>query len=335
MNILTISGSPHVHTDDSVKKIMYDVIYAMIPAILVSVYFFGLDAFRVIMISVVACLLFEYLFQRFLIKGSITIFDGSAIITGILLAFNVPSNLPAWIIIIGALVSIGIGKMSFGGLGKNIFNPALVGRVFLLISFPVEMTTWPVPKPLFSEKIMDAITGPTPLGILKEGVDAGKKIPELFGELNYVNELLGNMGGCIGEVSALALIIGAVYMLYKKIITWHIPVAYLGSVIIFSGIFWLIDPTIYINPLFHLVTGGLMLGVFYMATDMVSSPMVPKGMIIYGIGAGLITMLIRIWGAYPEGVSFAILIMNAFVPLLNRSFKPKRFGKKIKKLSLK
>jgi len=330
MNILSISGSPHVHGDESVKKIMYGVIFAMIPAMMVSIYFFGIDSLRVILISVIACLLFEYLFQRFLIKESITIFDGSAVITGILLAFNVPSNLPVWIIIIGALVAIGIGKMSFGGLGKNVFNPALVGRVFLLISFPVEMTSWPVSKPLFAEKITDAITGPTPLGILKEGIDAGKKVPELFPDINYINELLGNMGGCIGEVSAIALILGAIYMLIRKIITWHIPVAYLGSVIIFSGIFWLIDPTIYVNPLFHLVTGGMMLGVFYMATDMVTSPMVPKGMILFGIGAGIITMLIRIWGAYPEGVSFAILIMNAFVPLINRSFKPKRFGEKIK-----
>ncbi len=332
-NTLIISGSPHVHSDDSVKKIMFGVIYAMIPAILVSVYFFGLDAFRVIVISVAACMLFEHLAQRYLIRGPVTIFDGSAIITGILLAFNVPSNLPVWMILLGALVSIGIGKMSFGGLGKNIFNPALVGRVFLLISFPVQMTTWPTPKPLFAEKTVDTITGPTPLGVLKEGLGSGSTVQEILPELpNYYTTLIGNQGGCVGEISALALIIGAIYMLFRKIITWHIPLAYIGSVVVFSGILWLIDPTQYVDPLFHLLTGGMMLGVFYMATDMVSSPMSAKGMIIFGIGAGILTMVIRIWGAYPEGVSFAILIMNAFVPILNRSFKPKRFGETIKKV---
>jgi len=303
----------------------------MVPALIVSIYFFGLDALRVTLISVAACLLFEYLIQKFLIKGEITINDGSAVITGILLAFNVPSNLPVWIIIIGAFAAIGIGKMSFGGLGKNIFNPALVGRVFLLLSFPVQMTSWPVPKPLFIEKLADAITGPTPLGVLKEGLDAGKTVTELAPELpTYVDALLGYMGGSLGEVSAIALVLGAIYMLIRKIISWQIPVSYLGTVIIFSGILWLINPELYINPLFHLVTGGMMLGVFFMATDMVSSPMSGKGMLIFGFGCGLITMLIRIWGAYPEGVSFAILIMNGFVPLINMGFKPKRFGEKIK-----
>lgn len=331
MSLLKISGSPHVHGDNSVKGVMYGVIYAMIPAMLASIYFFGLDSLRVMLISVAACLLFEYLVQKFLLKCEITITDGSAIITGILLAFNVPSNLPVFIIIIGAFVSIVIAKMSFGGLGKNIFNPALVGRVFLLMSFPVEMTSWPLPKPLFSDTVLDAVTGPTPLGILKDGLDRGMTVSELTSQLpTYVTELLGNQGGSLGEVSAVALLIGAVYMLLRRIITWHIPVAYLGSVIVFSGILWLINPELYINPLFHLVTGGMILGVFYMATDMVSTPMAPKGMIIFGLGAGIITMLIRIWGSYPEGVSFAILIMNAFVPLIDKGFKPKRFGELVK-----
>jgi len=346
MNILRVSGSPHVHTDSSVNKIMYGVIYAMIPAILVSIYFFGLGAVRVMLISVIACLLVEYITNKYLIRGSGSISDGSAIITGILLAFNVPSNLPWWIIIIGAVVAIGIGKMSFGGLGKNIFNPALVGRVFLLISFPVQMTSWPVPKPLFAKTITDAITGPTPLGALKEklkkegatvqkvmndgisfiqdGVEVTYRIP------SYVDQLLGNMGGSLGEISAIALIIGAIYLLLRKIITWQIPAGYIGSVVIFSGILWLIDPAQYVDPVFHLVTGGMMLGIFFMATDMVSSPMSSKGQLIFGVGAGVLTILIRVFGAYPEGVSFAILIMNAFVPLIDRGFKPKRFGEIVK-----
>ncbi len=346
MSILTVSGSPHVHGDLSVKKIMYGVVFAMIPAMIVSIYFFGLDAVRVLLISAAACMFFEWVIQKYIIKGPLTINDGSAMVTGILLAFNVPSNLPIWIILIGAFVSIGIAKMSFGGLGKNPFNPALVGRVFLLISFPVQMTSWPVPKPLFSSGIVDAVTGPTPLGIIKEGLkDHANTVQELFEKgvtaivdgqevvyriPTYVNELIGFQGGSLGEVSAIALIIGAIYMLYRKIITWHIPVSYLLTAFIFAGICWLIDPTYYVNPLFHLVTGGLILGVFFMATDMVSSPMSVRGQIVFGIGCGLITMIIRFWGAYPEGVSFAILIMNAFAPLINRVFKPKRFGETIR-----
>ncbi len=331
MNLLTISGSPHVHGGLSVKKLMYGVVIAMVPAIFTSIYYFGLDALRVLLISVLACYLFEYIIQKYLIKGPITINDGSALITGILLAFNVPSNLPWWIILIGALVAIGIGKMSFGGLGKNPFNPALVGRVFLLISFPVQMTSWPVPNPLFSGVIPDALTGPTPLGIVKEGLRSGKGMEEVMSQVpGYAQELLGNMGGSLGEVSAIALILGGAYMLIRKIITWEIPASFLLSVVLFSGILWLIDPTQYVNPMFHLVTGGIMLGVFFMATDMVSSPMSRKGQLIFGAGVGILTIIIRVWGAYPEGVSFAILIMNAFVPLMNRSLKPKRFGETIK-----
>lgn len=328
MGLFTISGSPHVHGDDSVRKIMYGVVLAMVPALLVSFYMFGLGALRVTLASVMACLLFEYLIQKYLLKGPVTITDGSAVVTGILLAFNVPSSLPTWIIIIGALISIGMAKMSFGGLGKNPFNPALVGRVFLLISFPVDMTTWP--KPIVSRgyfsfsgldsKVMDAITGPTPLGMLKEGGAEG--LPA------HAELLLGQMGGSLGEISALALLIGAIYMLVKKIITWHIPVAFLGSVVLFSGVLWAIDPTTYIDPMFHLLTGGMMLGVFFMATDYSSSPMSAKGQLVYGVGAGLLTIIIRVWGAYPEGVSFAILLMNAVTPLINNAFKPKRFGVK-------
>jgi len=346
MSLFTISGSPHVHSDNSTKKLMYNVIYAMIPAILISVYFFGMDAARVILISVIASLLFEYLIQKYLIKGPATITDGSAIITGVLLAFNVPSDLPTIIVVIGAFVAIAIGKMSFGGLGKNIFNPALVGRVFLLISFPVQMTRWPIPKPLFAQGLTDAITGPTPLGALKEELKKGDTVQQIMDNgvtfiengkqvvyhiPSYMDSLLGDMGGSLGEISAIAILIGAIYMLLKKVITWEIPTAYIGSVIIFSGILWMVDPAHYVNPLFHLLTGGLMLGAFFMATDMVTSPMSPKGQLIFGLGAGILTVLIRIFGAYPEGVSFAILIMNAFVPLIDLGFKPKRFGEIVKK----
>jgi electron transport complex protein RnfD len=331
MSILTISGSPHVHTDQSVKKIMYAVVYAMVPALLVSIYFFGLGALKVVLVSVLACYFFEWAIQKYLIKGPVTIDDGSALVTGILLAFNVPSNLPVWIIIIGAFVSIGIGKMSFGGLGKNPFNPALVGRVFLLISFPVQMTTWPIPKPLFgATALTDAVTGPTTLGIVKEGLRAGMNVQEIMAQMpDYARELIGFQPGSLGEVSAVALLLGAIFMYFRKVITWHTPVAYLGSVIIFSGIFWLIDPSQYLDPVFHLITGGMILGIFYMATDMTSSPVSPRGMLIFGAGCGILTMVIRMWGAYPEGVSFAILIMNAFVPLINRGVKPRRFGEKV------
>lgn len=331
MSLLTISASPHVHGDQSTRKIMWGVIYSMIPAMLVSIYFFGLDAMRVIFISVAASIFFEWAIQKYLIKGNNTISDGSAIITGVLLAFNVPSNLPWWIIIIGALVAIGMGKMSFGGLGKNPFNPALVGRVFLLISFPVEMTSWPKPIPVF-EGLADAVTGPTALGIMKEGLDAGKSVQELMASPempSYMNLMTGEMAGSLGEMSAIALVLGGLYMLWKKIITWEIPVSILLTVVVLSGIFWLIDETSYVNPVFHLLTGGMMLGAIYMATDMVSSPMTRKGQLIYGIGIGLITIIIRVWGAYPEGMSFAILIMNAAVPLINNAFKPTRFGKEV------
>lgn len=332
MGLLTVSGSPHVHGDLSVKKIMYGVVYAMVPAMLVSVYFFGLDALRIILISVLACLFFEWAIQKYIIKGPITIDDGSAVVAGVLLAFNVPANLPGWILIIGAFVTIGIAKMSFGGLGKNPFNPALVGRIFLLISFPVQMTSWPIPKPIFEGGLTDAITGPTPLGYLKEELGRGKSVQEIMQSPEipgYMQQLIGESGS-LGEISAIALILGAAYMLYRRIITWHIPASYLGSVLAFTGILWLIDPSLYVNPLFHLVAGGLMLGVFYMATDMVSSPMSPRGQLIFGLGCGIITVVIRVWGAYPEGVAFAILIMNAFAPLINNALKPKRFGEVVK-----
>jgi len=233
------------------------------------------------------------------------------------------------------LVTIGVAKMSFGGLGKNPFNPALVGRVFMLISFPVQMTSWPIPKPILEGGfITDAVTGPTALGLLKEGVGAGKTIDQIMSDPEmpaYIDRLTGNMTGSLGEMSAIALILGGIYMVWRKVINWQLPVSIILTVFVFAGIFHLIDPQHYIDPMFHLFTGGLMLGAIYMATDMVSSPMNMSGKVLYGVGIGLLTIIIRLWGAYPEGISFAILIMNAFVPLINNSFKPKRFGLLTKK----
>ncbi len=324
-NKLIVSLSPHIHSGDSIKKNMYGVLVALVPALLVSFLFFGLGAFVVTLTSVASCVFFEWVIEKFLMKRKeTTVGDGSAIITGVLLAFNLPSNLPVWMIIVGALVAIGIGKMSFGGLGNNPFNPALVGRVFLLISFPVEMTSWPA-------NIMgvDAATGATPLALMKQAIhgnaDALTQLPDTF------SLLLGQNTGSLGEVSALALLIGLVYMLVRKIITWHIPISIIVTVFVFSGLMYEVNPLMYASPFTHLLTGGLMLGAIFMATDYVTSPMSKKGMIIYGIGIGFLTIVIRLFGAYPEGMSFAILIMNAFTPLINTYCKPKRFGEVVKK----
>ena len=325
--LLQVSGSPHVHGSETVKKIMWSVVVALLPALAVSVFYFGLPVLILTLVSIATCLLTEYLIQRFMLKGNVSITDGSAVITGMLLAFNVPANLPVWILMIGAFVAIAIAKMPFGGLGKNPFNPALVGRVFLLISFPVQMTTWPKPTPIWNLGA-DVITGPTPLGILKEGVKNGQAVGDLMSEMpSYVDLLFGQMGGSFGEVSAIALLIGAIFLLIRKVITWEIPVSFLLTAFLFSGIFYLVDPTTYANPCFHLVTGGLMLGACFMATDMVTSPTSRSGMIVFGVGCGLLTIIIRLFGAYPEGVSFAILIMNALVPLINKGFKPRTYAK--------
>ena len=317
-NNLIVSPSPHIHGGDSISKNMYGVLIALVPAFLVSLYYFGLGALIVTATSVVACVLFEYLIQKFLMKKEPTVCDGSAILTGVLLAFNLPSNLPVWIILIGALAAIGIGKMSFGGLGNNIFNPALVGRVFLLISFPAQMTMWPEVGQL--TVYTDATTGATVLSLMNEG--ALDKLPTL------VDMLLGKMGGSLGEVSALALLLGLVFMLWKKIITWQIPVSILLTVFVFTGIMHLVNPVQYASPFVHLLSGGLMLGAIFMATDYVTSPMSKNGMLVYGVGIGILTTVIRLFGSYPEGMSFAILIMNAFTPLINSYIKPKHFGGK-------
>lgn len=331
MNRLIVSLSPHTHSGDSVSKNMYGVLIALVPALLASFYFFGIGSLIVCATSVLACVFFEWAITKFILKREkTTITDGSAILTGILLGFNMPSNLPIWIIIIGALVAIGIAKMTFGGLGNNPFNPALVGRAFLLVSFPVQMTSWPVAGQLL--KYTDATTGATPLAIMQQAIKNGdasilEQLPQGLHMLIGNNDALA--GGCIGEVCGVALILGGIYMLAKKIITWHIPVSILGTVLVFSAAMHASNP-IYADPISVLFSGGLMLGAIFMATDYVTSPMTKKGQLIYGIAIGVLTVVIRDFGAYPEGMSFAILIMNAFTPLINNYCKPKRYGEAAK-----
>ncbi|MDE5726193.1 MAG: RnfABCDGE type electron transport complex subunit D [Duncaniella sp.] len=312
-SLITISPSPHAQTPTTVTRLMLHVIVALVPAVLVALYYFGLGAAIVIVTSIVGCVAVEYLITRFMLGQKPSIGNLSAVLTGLLLALNLPSNLPVWMILIGCVVAIGIGKMTFGGLGCNIFNPALVGRVFLLLSFPVAMTTWPLPE-VNRMAYTDATTGATVLSQIKMGViDAS--------DVNLVNSLLGNMGGSLGEVGAIALLIGFVYLLVFKVISWHIPVSILLTVAVFS---WLIGAPVGVE----LLSGGLLLGAIFMATDYVTSPMCHSGMVVYGVMIGLITIIIRQWGAYPEGMSFAILIMNGVTPLINRYIKPRKFGER-------
>ena len=326
MGKLIVSLSPHAHGTDTVERNMYGVIIALLPALLVSFYFFGIGSAVVCATSVAACVLFEWAINKFMLKNErTTICDGSAVLTGLLLGFNLTSNLPLWIIIIGALFAIGVGKMTFGGLGNNLFNPALVGRAALLVAFPAQMTTWPVPGQLTS--YLDAETGATPLAIMKDAIKHGDAsiLDQLPSSLDL---FIGNHpagGGALGEICALALLLGLAYMLWQKIITWHIPVSIIGTVFVFSGLMHLANP-VYANPVSVCLSGGLMLGAIFMATDYVTSPMTAKGQLIYGIAIGVLTVVIRNWGAYPEGMSFAILIMNAFTPLINNYVKPTRFG---------
>lgn len=328
-NKFIVSLSPHVHSGDSVQKNMYGVLIALVPALLVSFVMFGLGAFIVTATSVAACIFFEWAIAKYILKRpSTSIMDGSAAVTGILLAFNMPSNLPVWIILIGALFAIGVVKMSFGGLGCNLFNPALAARAFLLLSFPVQMTTWPTPGQMGT--YLDAETCATPLSVMK-GVIKGAPGVSLDQLPDSFQLLIGTNPGCLGEVSAAAILLGLLYMLWKRIITWHIPVSIFATVFLFSGIMHLANPAIYASPIVHLLSGGLMLGAVFMATDYVTSPMSKKGMVLYGICIGLLTVIIRQFGAYPEGMSFAILIMNAFTPLINTYCKPKRFGEVAKK----
>ena len=324
-NKFIVATAPHMHSSMSTQSLMRDVLIALVPAFSVSAVVYGLDAFRVMAIAVASCVAVEYLIQKFLFGGKQTVSNLSAVVTGVLLAFNLPADIAWWIVVIGAVVAIGVAKMTFGGLGRNPFNPALVGRVFLLIAYPVQMTSFP--KPIHPDYI-DAFAGATPLAALKSKAIA-------VGDANLLDMLSGMMPGSMGEIAAAALLAGGIYMIWRKVITWHIPVAVLGSMAVFAFFVALlqggVSALLYELPAFHLLAGGAMLGAIFMATDYVTSPMTPKGMIIYGIGIGVITMVIRLWGAYPEGMSFAILLMNAVAPLINKYVKPRRFGMMTKK----
>ncbi len=318
-----LSSSPHIHSGESTPRIMYSVGVALVPAMFMGVYLFGFRALWVMLLSVVAGMATEAGAQR-MMGRKVTVSDGSAMVTGILLALNLPPPVPWWLVVVGSAIAIVIGKQIYGGLGYNPFNPALVARVILLISFPVQMTTWAKPSAALSRTV-DVVTTATPLGAMKthllvKGTLEGFTMGELW------NPFIGNIGGCIGETSVIALLIGAGFLLYRGYISWHIPLTFIGTVFIFSGIFWLINPNQHMNPVFHILTGGLMLGAFYMATDMVTSPVTYRGMMVFGAGCGAITVIIRLFGGYPEGVSYSILLMNAATPLIDRYMRPKTFG---------
>ena len=333
MSKLIVSLSPHIHANDSVEKNMRNVIIALLPVLGVSVAYFGIGAAIVCATSVAACLFFEWVIAHVVMKSKRnTLADGSAVVTGLLLAFNLPSNLPVWMVVVGALVAIGIGKMTFGGLGCNPFNPALVGRCFMLVSFPAQMTSWPVAGQLTC--YTDATTEATPLSIMNWAIKTNnpeelEKLPDALHML-LGNPSIGFGAGALGEVCALAIMVGLAYMLWKKVITWHIPVSIIATVAVCAGLLHMVNPA-YSHPVSVLLSGGLLLGAVFMATDYATSPMTHKGQVVYGVAIGLLTIVIRHWGAYPEGMSFAILIMNAFTPLINVYMKPKRFGEKIVK----
>ena len=315
---LFVSSSPHVHGPESVPRIMFSVILALLPAALTGVYFFGLPALFVLLLSTGSAMAAEAMMQK-IMGRKITLTDGSAALTGLLLGMTLPPSSPWWMALAGGFIAIVLGKQIYGGLGHNLFNPALVARVVLLISWPVQMTSWVRPTPLFG-RVTDAVSMASPLGVLK--VEGAAKIAAV----NLLDCFFGNVPGSIGEVSVLALLIGGVFLLWREYITWHIPLSFLGTVALLSSLFWLGNPAQYASPVFHLVNGGLMLGAFFMATDYVTSPVTGKGRVVFGIGCGLITVLIRVFGVYPEGVAFAILLMNAFTPLIDRYTKPEPFG---------
>ena len=321
MDKLIVSPSPHLHTKTSTKSLMRDVVIALLPAVVVSVLFYGWSELLVLGVSVASCVLLEFLITKYLLKKPCTVGDWSAVITGVLLALNLPATTPWWVVLIGAVVAIGVAKMTFGGLGQNLFNPAIVGRVFLLISFPTYMTDWTKPTGFIGNALADGYTGATPLGIAKGGGVAAIE------GLDYMDMLFFNIGGSAGELSAIALLLGFAYLLIRRVIRPYITLSILGTVAVFSGIFWAINPAEYTDPIFNLLTGGLLLGSIFMATDYVTSPMSNWGGVVFGIGIGVITLLIRYFGAYPEGVSFAILIMNSVVPLLNKWFHTKKYGR--------
>lgn len=318
-NTMLVSPSPHIHANVSTRSLMHDVIIALTPAIVVSVLFYGWSELLILAVSVASCVLLEWAITKYMLKAPSTIGDMSAVVTGLLLAMNLPSTTPWWVVFIGALVSIGVAKMTFGGIGQNPFNPAITGRVFLLISFPTYMTDWTVPQGFIHSS--DAVSGATLLGrYAEEGVEA-------VAGTDYLNTLFLNIGGSAGEISTLALLVGFAYLLVRKVIKPWITLSIFATIAVFSGIFWMVDPSTYTDPLFNLLTGGVVLGACFMATDYVTSPMSNLGGVIYGIGIGLLVMLIRYFGAYPEGMSFAILIMNMVVPLLNNWCHQKKYGR--------
>lgn len=326
MDKMLVSPNPHLHSKTTTKVLMRDVVIALLPAVICSVVFYGLGELLVLAVSVLSCVLLEYLITRFLLRQPNTICDWSATVTGILLALNLPSTTPWWVVFLGAAVAIGVAKMTFGGLGQNVFNPALVGRVFLLISFPTYMTDWVQPQGFFGA---DAVSGATPLGVIKEGLMQGSSVTELMtaNGYSYSQMLFANIGGSAGEVSAIALLAGFIYLLVRKVIKPWITLSILGTVALVSLAFWLGNPERFTDPVFNLLTGGMLLGSCFMATDYVTSPMSTKGGVIFGIGIGFITLMIRYFGSYPEGMSFAILIMNSVVPLLNMRFHQKKYGR--------
>ena len=322
MEKMLVSPSPHAHSDVTTSRIMGDVCIALLPAIVVSVLIYGWTELLVLAVSAVSCVAIEWAIVKFLFKKEGRFCGSAALVTGLLLAMNLPVTTPWWIIVIGALFAIGVAKMPFGGLGQNIFNPAIAARVFLLISFPQQMTDWTV-TPGFIHPT-DAVTGATLLGIYSEG---GVQALQSLGYDPGISSLFYNIGGSVGEISVIALLAGFVYLLCRKVVKPWITISILATVALISGIFWLVDPAVYTGPGFNLLTGGLILGACFMATDYVTSPMSDWGGVIYGIGIGFIVMMIRYFGAYPEGVSFAILIMNMVTPLINRGFHQKKFGR--------
>ncbi|MBQ3873132.1 MAG: RnfABCDGE type electron transport complex subunit D [Bacteroidales bacterium] len=325
MSTLTVSPSPHIHSKDSTMSLMRDVVIALVPAVICSFVFYGWREILLMLVSVASCVCLEWAVTKYMLKQPSTIGDLSAVVTGILLGLNLPYSTPLWVVFIGAVVAICVAKLTFGGIGQNIWNPALVGRVFLLVSFPTYMTTWGAPQ-----GVVDAVSGPTPLGAIQEGLMQGASVQDIMAEhgYSYSSMLFANLGGSAGEVCALALLAGFVYLCVRKVIKPWITLSIFATVAVTALIFWGINPARFTDPLFNLLSGGLILGACFMATDYVTSPMSVWGGVVFGIGIGFLTMMIRYFGSYPEGVSFAILIMNSVVPLLNMWFKQKKFGRK-------
>jgi electron transport complex protein RnfD len=325
-----VSASPHAHSGDSVRAIMQAVALSLVPAGIAGIVGFGWDAVRLIVVCVAACVAAEYLARRAMGREC-AIGDWSAVVTGLLLAYNLPPGLPSWMAVLGSVFAIVVGKQLFGGLGYNPFNPALLARVMLLVSFPVHMTTWSewcIPSPAAG---VNAITTATPLGMMKTAIGAGQAAPYVFDWQTAWQFFLGVRNGCIGEVSGLALLLGGIFLLWRRCISWHVPVFYLGSMALFAAVVNAVDPVRAMGgPLYHVLTGGVILGAFFMATDMVTTPVTKSGMALFGIGCGVITMIIRLWGGYPEGCSFSILIMNSLTPLINRATRPRVLGAAVK-----